>query len=171
MKQPVSTVDPVSTDSRPSRRSTSLDRRPDTRGRTLVVTQRTGIGESPALGVARAFPKNARTRHGLPIHEARRTTRTRKPDRPRCGARCRSRDGAPCAAPPVWDPQRNRPRNGRCRIHGGLSTGPRTAKGRARCSDAGRRGALKRWEASRSENSPRHSTRYQLSRKTTRGSP
>jgi len=40
----------------------------------------------------------------------------------RCGAR--NRVGNPCG---------NRPRpNGRCRFHGGLSTGPRTAEGRER---------------------------------------
>jgi len=39
-----------------------------------------------------------------------------------CGAR--NRAGMPCS---------NRPRpNGRCRFHGGLSTGPRTAEGRER---------------------------------------
>src|SRR3954447_14288243 len=42
---------------------------------------------------------------------------------PRCGAR-RKRDGRPCQGPAM--------RNGRCRVHGGLSTGPRTAEGLAR---------------------------------------
>ena len=37
-----------------------------------------------------------------------------------CGARGK-RSGAPCRAPAM--------RNGRCRLHGGLSTGPRTADG------------------------------------------
>lgn len=37
----------------------------------------------------------------------------------RCGAHCR--DGRPCAAPPVWDALEGRPRNGRCRRHGGLT--------------------------------------------------
>jgi len=37
---------------------------------------------------------------------------------PRCGAR-RKRDGRPCQGPAM--------RNGRCRVHGGLSTGPKTA--------------------------------------------
>ena len=40
----------------------------------------------------------------------------------RCGAR--TRKGPPCLAPA-------RP-NGKCRIHGGLSTGPKTARGWAR---------------------------------------
>ena len=56
--------------------------------------------------------------------------RTRKRDRPRCGAKCR--DGHLCRAAAVWDHEHNRPRNGRCRMHGGLSTGPRTLAGRLR---------------------------------------
>jgi hypothetical protein len=47
---------------------------------------------------------------------------------PRCGARTRSGD---CCRQPAM-------RNGRCRMHGGLSTGPRTAEGRARCAAARR---------------------------------
>ena len=39
---------------------------------------------------------------------------------PRCGARAR-RTGAPCRQPAMA--------NGRCRMHGGKSTGPRTAEG------------------------------------------
>lgn len=50
--------------------------------------------------------------------------------RPRCGAR--TRKCKPCLAPAVWDKAHNRPRNGRCRMHGGLSTGPRTIEGRLR---------------------------------------
>jgi hypothetical protein len=47
---------------------------------------------------------------------------------PRCGARTRA--GSCCRQPAM--------RNGRCRMHGGLSTGPRTAAGRARCAAARR---------------------------------
>jgi len=47
---------------------------------------------------------------------------------PRCGAHTRS--GEPCRQPAM--------RNGRCRMHGGLSTGRRTAEGRARCAAARR---------------------------------
>ena len=39
----------------------------------------------------------------------------------RCGAHARS-TGKPCCAPPM--------QNGRCRLHGGLSTGPQTSVGR-----------------------------------------
>lgn len=39
---------------------------------------------------------------------------------PRCGAK--TRKGTPCQRPPVLNAQ-GEPRNGRCRNHGGLSTG------------------------------------------------
>ena len=45
---------------------------------------------------------------------------------PRCGAK--NRAGCPCRAPAM--------KNGRCRMHGGLSTGPRTEDGRARIAAA-----------------------------------
>ncbi len=45
---------------------------------------------------------------------------------PRCGARTRA--GCPCRQPAMA--------NGRCRLHGGLSTGPRTPEGLARCRGA-----------------------------------
>ncbi|MGA2143887.1 MAG: HGGxSTG domain-containing protein [Bryobacteraceae bacterium] len=48
---------------------------------------------------------------------------------PRCGAK--TRRGARCQCPSMA--------NGRCRLHGGLSTGPKTAEGRERS----RRAALK----------------------------
>jgi hypothetical protein len=52
---------------------------------------------------------------------------------PRCGARTR-RTGCPCRAPAM--------RNGRCRLHGGKSTGPRTDEGRARIRAARTRHGL-----------------------------
>ncbi len=66
---------------------------------------------------------------------------TPKSLRPRCGARTRA--GGPCRAPAVWDHHHDRPHNGRCRMHGGLSTGPRTAAGRRRIAAAMRQ----RWAA------------------------
>jgi hypothetical protein len=45
---------------------------------------------------------------------------------PRCGAK--TRRGTPCRAPAMS--------NGRCRLHGGKSTGPRTAEGLERCRQA-----------------------------------
>jgi hypothetical protein len=45
---------------------------------------------------------------------------------PRCGAR--NRRGTPCQCPAMW--------NGRCRLHGGLSTGPKTHEGLERIRQA-----------------------------------
>ncbi len=42
-----------------------------------------------------------------------------------CGAK--TRKGTPCQCPAM--------KNGRCRLHGGLSTGPKTSEGRARCGN------------------------------------
>lgn len=42
-----------------------------------------------------------------------------------CGARTRA--GTPCKLATIY-------RNGRCKLHGGLSTGPTTADGKARCA-------------------------------------
>jgi hypothetical protein len=61
-------------------------------------------------------------------------------ERPVCGAR--NRQGNPCAV-------RVEPGKRRCRFHGGLSTGPRTAEGRARIAEAQRR----RWRAHRRDGS------------------
>jgi len=48
---------------------------------------------------------------------------------PRCGARTRS--GKPCRSPAMWSKIGGR--YTRCRIHGGASTGPRTAAGLDKC--------------------------------------
>jgi hypothetical protein len=50
---------------------------------------------------------------------------------PRCGARTRT--GRPCLARAHRVRAGLVPRNGRCRMHGGLSTGPRTAAGLEVC--------------------------------------
>jgi len=63
--------------------------------------------------------------------------------RPQCGARCR--DGHACVAPAVWCASTGAARNGRCRMHGGLSTGPRTPDGRARVAAATRAANVARW--------------------------
>ena len=52
---------------------------------------------------------------------------TPKSERPKCGAKTRA---GSCKAPAVWNRRNDEPRNGRCRMHGGLSTGLRTKKGR-----------------------------------------
>lgn len=58
---------------------------------------------------------------------------TPRAERDRCGALCRPNretgERRTCRAAAVWDPKRNAPVNGRCRMHGGLSTGPRTTEG------------------------------------------
>jgi hypothetical protein len=73
----------------------------------------------------------------------------------RCGARARSRGGQPCLAPPVLDPETGLPRNGRCKLHGGRSTGPRTVGGRQRISEA--QGS--RWRDWRAQRRPEVSQR------------
>lgn len=65
--------------------------------------------------------------------------RVYKHEFPVCGARCR--DGHPCQAKAAWDETRCYVRNGRCRLHGGLSTGPKTAAGKRRIGEAARRRA------------------------------
>ena len=66
-----------------------------------------------------------------------------KRELPLCGARCR--DGHPCQARATRDAETGcYVRNGRCRLHGGLSTGPRTAEGRRRIGEAARQRARER---------------------------
>jgi hypothetical protein len=68
---------------------------------------------------AEASAKAGRLRNGNPSGDLAKA--------PRCGARTRA--GHPCGQPAMP--------NGRCRLHGGMSTGARTATGRARCRTAG----------------------------------
>jgi hypothetical protein len=63
--------------------------------------------------------------------------RLAKKNRPRCGAKTRA--GGQCRAPAVPDGRR-------CRMHGGLSTGPRTPEGKARVA-AAQRARWERWRA------------------------
>ena len=94
----------------------------------------------------------ARAQRTLDAVDRRRTARavfaSRSPvARPTCGARCR--DGHACEAPAVWSTSTGAPRNGRCRMHGGLSTGPRTVEGRARVAAATRAANVARWSTPR----------------------
>jgi len=75
------------------------------------------------------------------VAEFERSSRRRTPrsQRPKCGARTRS--GEPCQAKAVWCDSTDSPRNGRCRLHGGLSTGPRSAAGRDAIRESNRRRA------------------------------
>lgn len=68
-----------------------------------------------------------------------------KKNRPLCGARCRSRKGRACKAQVVVDFKTGEPINGRCRMHGGLSTGAKTQEGKDKSREAARRGMLAYW--------------------------
>ena len=81
----------------------------------------------------------AKRRRGGPV--------TPKSERPRCGAKTRA--GGRCKAPAVWNRRDDVARNGRCRMHGGLSTGPRTEEGLRRTLEALRAGRAG-WLAERS---------------------
>ena len=61
----------------------------------------------------------------------------RKSDRGTCNAK--TRKNTPCQAPPVWDNLRDCAVNGRCKLHGGLSTGPKTEMGRNAIRESNRR--------------------------------
>jgi len=97
--------------------------------RLFLVTQAVARRKRPQAD--RVFQSSARTRTG-----ARHGVRcmcdddeiTPKEERALCGARTRL--GGRCRARAVWDRDRDKPVNGRCRMHGGLSTGPKTEWGR-----------------------------------------
>jgi hypothetical protein len=59
-----------------------------------------------------------------------------------CGAK--TRRNTPCQAPPVWNKSQGKAVNGRCKLHGGLATGPKTEAGREAIRASNRRRALKR---------------------------
>lgn len=102
----------------------------------------------PALeGAVARLEKSARraqVRQAYAVAHAQRSKR----QRPRCGALCRS--GKACQALGYWPKGAERPA-ARCRMHGGLSTGPRTDEGRARIGEAMR----VRWAAWRAGEGPR----------------
>lgn len=80
----------------------------------------------------RTLRAGARAHHGVKPQRPKITPRSA---RPRCGARTRT--GLPCRAPVVSGISR-------CRMHGGLSSGARTAEGRARIAEA-QRARWRRW--------------------------
>jgi hypothetical protein len=65
-----------------------------------------------------------------------RLERQERRDRPRCGAK--TRQGSSCLI-------KAEPGRLRCRLHGGLSTGPRTPEGRKRIAEASRARMLAHW--------------------------
>ena len=110
---------------------------------------RAGLAE--ALAVLRALDALAAAAERVPLTVCR-PPRCR---RPRCGARCR--DGHPCAAAVVVQRTDDGVRYAaRCRMHGGLSTGPRTPEGRRRALDALARGRARRWSRESSTDDEQH---------------
>jgi hypothetical protein len=85
----------------------------------------------------------ARTRHGLPPESLRSwgSSATQREPPMICGAK--NRRGLPCQCKKLYG-------NGRCRFHGGLSTGPKTPEGKQRSLDAMRAGQ-KKWINRRQE--------------------
>lgn len=84
------------------------------------LVQRHTFPARPMLGV---FPHSTRARDGVLGENGKSTQRQQ------CGAR--TRKGTPCRARAINS-------KGRCKFHGGLSTGPRTPEGRARIAEAQR---------------------------------
>lgn len=80
-------------------------------------------------------------RTGTPIRSSRTPSTSLAAPGRSCGARCKQ-TGYPCLRRPSRDLRTGQVRNGRCHLHGGLSTGPRTSEGRARAREAVRR----RWD-------------------------
>lgn len=71
-------------------------------------------------------------------------SRRMKKNRPFCGARCR--DGHECKAKAVVNPRTDKPINGRCRIHGGLSSGAKSPEGKELCRKAAQKGMIEYWK-------------------------
>lgn len=113
-----------------------------------VAIERTGLLRDLEAAAARLESAilRGRVREAYAVAHAARAPR--RSLRPRC--RAQRRDGCPCEAPVVWSKGAERPA-ARCRLHGGASTGPRSAEGRARLAD----GLRARWAAWRAGEGPR----------------
>ncbi|CZJ13973.1 Uncharacterised protein [Legionella pneumophila] len=61
----------------------------------------------------------------------------RRSGRGTCNAK--TRKNTLCQAPPVWDNFSDNAINGRCKLHGGLSTGPKSEAGRQAIRESNRR--------------------------------
>lgn len=68
----------------------------------------------------------------------------KKPRKRRGTCDAKTRKGTLCQAPPVWNKSNDKARNGRCKLHGGLSTGAQTEKGREAIRESNRRRAKAR---------------------------
>ena len=73
---------------------------------------------------------------GKPVVLAEMPKKPRK-NRGTCGAKTRKK--TLCKAPPVWDKTADKAKNGRCKLHGGMSTGVRTEAGREAIRASNRR--------------------------------
>lgn len=115
---------------------------------TLDALVMIAAAEPERLDLVTTFLEEVRA-SGAPWHGVHRPDehRPKKDARPRCGARCRSKGGAPCVAPVVVrrDGEGHIVCARRCRMHGGLSTGPKTEAGRERSREGARRGGRERW--------------------------
>jgi len=100
----------------------------------MTPEQLAALDTLPALTidewVDRVIARKKAQHRPRPGQKVARSANTPKWLRPQCGAKTRA--GRRCRATPVWDKENNRPRNGRCRMHGGLSTGPKTPEGKAK---------------------------------------
>ncbi|MEZ5676466.1 MAG: helix-turn-helix transcriptional regulator [Thalassovita sp.] len=106
------------------------DIRAEIRARALTDTPAPTVDAHSAAEayLAKLFP---------PVKVTRRTTHLRGP----CGAM--TRKGTPCRAKAI-------PGKGRCKFHGGMSTGARTPEGRERIAEAQRR-RWARWRAAKAD--------------------
>jgi hypothetical protein len=66
-----------------------------------------------------------------------------KPRKNRGTCNARTRKGTLCKAPPVWNKISDTSKNKRCKLHGGMSTGPRTQEGRNAIRASNRRRGIK----------------------------
>lgn len=63
------------------------------------------------------------------------------PRKKRGTCNAKTRRNTLCQAPPVWNKNTDKPVNGRCKLHGGKSTGPKTEAGREAIRQSNRRRA------------------------------
>ena len=79
------------------------------------------------------------------------TTRRERKQRPLCGAK--TRKGTPCQSKVYWPQEWDAPAK-RCRLHGGLSTGPKTAEGLERLAKSAKKTMERVWRERREGTRP-----------------
>src|SRR2546430_2245869 len=107
-----------------------------------LLEQGTDLYTLPVQQQVQAFITMARVMSQPPAGTPRRVPRHR---RHTCNAVCRT--GRRCRAKVVWDKDEDRPKNTKCRIHGGLSRGPTTPEGRRRIGESNQCRARERRQA------------------------